>query len=97
MAANIKGPPPKAIEDLYEEASASVAAETLLSAMGPQLERAFNFRLTQLFTAPPELGAILDARAQLKAIWDMKKGLTDEMKKGRGAVDVFNKLLLKSA
>ena len=65
--------------------------------MSPQLERAFNFRLTALFNAPPELGAILDARAQLKAIWDMKKGLTDEMKRGRSAVEVFNKLLLKSA
>ena len=90
-------PPEPSLEDLYENASASVAAETLLQAMGPQLDRALNYRLSALFQAKPELGELLDCRAQLKAVWDMKQGLTNQMKKGSGAVKIMNELLLKSA
>jgi hypothetical protein len=85
------------IESLYETASASVAAQTLLDAMGPQLERALAMRLNALFQAPAELGAVLDARAQLKAVYDLKEGLKNQMKKGQSAVDIFNKLLVESA
>lgn len=90
-------PTKKDIEDLYAEASASVAAQTLLDAMTPQIERAFATRLRALFDAAPELGALLDARAQLKAIWDFKVGLSNDAKRGKAAVDVFNELLAKSA
>jgi hypothetical protein len=89
-------PPPKAPEDLFEEASASVAAQTLLQALGPQLDKALELRLAALFSAPPELGALCDARAQLKAIYDLKKGLADQMKKGQSAVEIFNQLLLRN-
>jgi len=89
-------PPPKSIEDLYETASASVAAQTLLEAMGPQLEKALHLRMMKLFDAPPELGALLDARAQIKAVWDMQQGLTRDAKKGQAAVEIFNQMLLKN-
>lgn len=89
--------PQKSIEELYETASASVAAQTLLDAMGPQLERSFEFRLIQLFKAPAELGSILDARAHLRAVYDLKKGLQNEMKKGQSAVETFSRLLVDAA
>ena len=92
-----KKPPERPIEDIYETASASVAAQTLLEAMGPQLDKALEFRLAQLFQAKPELGELLDARAQLKAVWEMKKGLVDQMKKGQAAVDIMNQLLVNAA
>jgi hypothetical protein len=96
MGLSDRKPPEKAVEDLYEEASASVAAETLLQAMGPQLERALSYRLKLLFDAKPELGELLDARAQIKAIWDMREGLRRDSRKGQKAVDIFNNLLVKS-
>lgn len=91
------GPPPKSIEDIYEEASASVAAETLLQAMQPQLKKGMELRLMALFNSPPELGPLLDARAQLRAIYDIQLGLERDVKKGRGAVQVMTNLLIKSA
>src|SRR5260370_18756354 len=98
MAVKVGGrPPKKEIEDLYDEASASVAAETFLQAVKPQWDRAFNLRLKLLFDAAPELGAVLDARAQLKAIYDLREGLEKDVKKGKAAVEVFNQLLVKSA
>lgn len=96
MAEITTGPPPKSITDIYEEASASVAAETLLQAMRPQLKKAIELRLATLFSCPPELGPLLDARAQLKAVWDMQTGLERDIKKGRGAVQVMTDLLIKS-
>jgi plasmid maintenance system antidote protein VapI len=89
-------PPEQSIEDIYEHASASVAAKTLLDAMGPQLKRAMALRLKALFDAAPELGALLDARAQLKAVYDMQQGLEREEKSGRGAVEKMTQLLLQS-
>jgi hypothetical protein len=92
-----KRPPEPTIQDIYETASASVAAQTLLDAMKPQLSRAVEGRLKALFDAPPELGALLDARAQLKAIWDMKFGLERDAKKGAKAVEIMNNLLVAAA
>lgn len=89
-------PPKKNIEDLYEVAQASVAAETLLATMRPQLEKAFELKLNILFDAPPELGALLDARAQIKAIYDMRISLQRDAKKGKKAVEMFSNLLIKS-
>lgn len=86
----------QAIEDLYETASASVAAQTLLDAMGPQLEKALSLNLQLLFDCKPELGELLDCRAKLKVVWDMKKGLQRDALKGQKAVEIFNDLLLKS-
>jgi plasmid maintenance system antidote protein VapI len=89
-------PPDKPIEEIYEAASASVAAKTLLDAMGPQLKRAMALRMKALFDAAPELGPLLDARAQLKAVYDMQQGLEREEKSGRGAVERMTKLLLQA-
>jgi hypothetical protein len=91
-----QGPPEPTIEDLYETASASVAAQTLLDAMRPQLERAFDGNMQLLFNAPPELGALLDARAKLKVVWDMQQGLKRDAKRGQKAVDIMNNLLVAS-
>lgn len=103
MAVRMGGPtPPKSvskedIQELYDTASASVAAQTLLDAMGPQLEKAMGLRLAKLFECKPELGELLDARASLKAVWELKQGLNAQAKKGQNAVDVFNKLLVEAA
>jgi len=90
-------PPSKSIEDLFEIAQASVAAETLLTAMGPQLEKGMELRMKELFEAPPELGALLDARAKIKAVWDLQVGLIRDAKRGSGAVKIFQDFLAKSA
>lgn len=92
-----KGPPEPTITDIYETASASVAAQTLLDAMKPQLDRALDARVRALFDAPAELGALLDARAQLKAVWDMKFGLERDAKKGAKAIEIMNNLLVAAA
>lgn len=99
MAIKMGGDKPAepAIQDLYETASASVAAQTLLDAMGPHLERSFELALSNFFKCEPELGSLLDCRAKLKAIYDIKKGLINEMKKGQPAVEAFTKLLMNAA
>jgi hypothetical protein len=90
-------PPEKSITDIYEEASASVAAETLLKALAPKLDQALLMRMQELFNAPPELGAILDCRAQIKAVWEMREGLKREIKRGSKSVEIMQNLLIKSA
>ena len=99
MAIKMQGTkkPEPTLEDLYDTASASVAAETLLTAMRPKLEHSIKMRIRALFEAPAELGPMLNARAELKAIWDLQQGLENESKKGRPAVEIMNNLLLKSA
>lgn len=92
-----KGPPEPTIQDIYETASASVAAQTLLDAMGPQLKRSLDACVRALFDAQPELGALLDARAKLKAVWDMKVGLEQDSKRGAKAVEIMNNLLVAAA
>lgn len=94
---NNRRPPEPTITDIYETASASVAAQTLLDAMGPQLKRSLDSCVRNLFEAPPELGALLDARAKLKAVWDIKFGLEQESKKGTKAVEIMNNLLVAAA
>lgn len=90
-------PPEPGILDIYESASASIAAENLLEALKPQLERTIEARLRALFDAPPDLGALLDARAQLKAVYDMQTGLKKDASRGANAVRKINELLAQSA
>lgn len=92
-----KGPPEPTIMDIYETASASVAAETLLDAMRPQLKRSLEMNMRALFEAPADLGSLLDARAKLKVIWDLQRGLEQDAKRGAKAVEIMNNLLVAAA
>lgn len=81
---------------LYEEASASLAAQTLMSAVGPQIDRRLEILINQLVMAPAELGPLLDLRAKLSAVWYMRKSLKDMATKGQSAVEAFNQMLSNS-
>ena len=81
------------ISELYDEASASVAADTLMQAVGPQLEKRMEILINQLVMAPAELGPLLDLRAKLSAVWHMRKTLKDMALKGQSAVEAFQDML----
>ena len=88
-----KQQPSKSLTESYDEASASVAADTLLRALNPQIDRQLDLLINQLVLAPAELGPLLDLRAKLAAVWHMKKGLKNMAAKGQNAIEAFNALL----
>jgi len=81
------------IASLYDQASTSVAAESVMTAIGPQLERRIDIAMGHLFQAAPELGPLLDARAKLRAIYDMRKKLKEQINSGAPAVKALNEMM----
>lgn len=85
------------VTSIYDRVNASVGAETLLAAMGPGLERRIQTLLAKLAIAPPELGALLDLRAQItecNRIWsELKRAASGK----QSALDALQRVLGQSA
>jgi hypothetical protein len=87
------GPNGDKIQELYDEASAGVGAETLLKTMEPLLERRMEVIINKLCSASPELSTLLDLRAQLAEVWRMRRELKAMASRGATAVDTLTRLM----
>lgn len=81
------------IQQVYEEASAGVGAETLLKSLEPMIERRFDALLDQFSNVAAELGPLLDFRAKIGELQRIRKELRNAKLKGDRAMEVLSRIV----
>ena len=81
------------VDRMYRSAAKGKKAEDVLSILDPILEQRLGVLLDGFRQAPPELGALLDFRAQLCEVWRMRKELRSALLEGKSAEATLEGLL----
>lgn len=81
------------VEELCNKADQGVAAEVVLRAMDPILERRLGLLLNQFEQCPPELGPLLDLRAKISEVWIMRREMNLLAGKGKTAAEALSRIL----
>ena len=83
----------KVIDDLSQMAELGVSAGAVVTALEPIMDRRLGQLLDRLQQCEPELGPILDIKAQLGEVWRIRKELVAFKSKGQSAVDALNNIV----
>lgn len=83
----------KVIDDLSEMAELGVSAGTVVEALEPIMDRRLGQLLDKLQQCPPELGPILDIKAQIGEVWRIRKEMIAFKNKGQSAADALNNIV----
>lgn len=83
----------KVIDDLSSMAELGVSAGAVANALEPIMDRRLGQLLDKLQQCPPELGPILDIKAQIGEVWRIRKQLMDYKAKGQSAVDALSNIV----
>lgn len=81
---------PETLGILNEEVRRGVGAGTLASVLGPILDKKLEDLLTALDAAEPELTKLLDLRAKISTLRNLRKDLQRAMAVGREAGEKLN-------
>lgn len=93
MATESKPQAWEAVDRLYELADIGVAAETVAKALAPIIERRLGYLLDQFGKCPPELGPLLDLKAQISEVWRLRQELKIQAMKGQTALEALQKMM----
>jgi hypothetical protein len=77
----------------YETINTSVGAQTILSALGPMIDRQLDGLMAQFQFVEPELGKLLDHRAKILTLWRMKQNLRQGAAKGADITQAFQQMV----
>lgn len=83
----------KVIDDLSQMAELGVSASVVVTALEPIMDRRLAQLLDKLQQCPPELGPILDIKAQLGEVWRIRKEFIAFKNKGQNASDALNNIV----
>ena len=83
----------EAVDKLYELADLGVSAGTVSKALAPVIERRLGYLLDQFGKCPPELGPLLDLKAQITEVWRIRQELRIQAMNGRAAMEGLQKIL----
>ena len=83
----------KVIDDLSSLADLGVSAGAVATALEPIMDRRLGQLLDKLQQCPPELGPILDIKAQIGEVWRIRKELMAYKAKGQSAVDALQNIV----
>lgn len=83
----------KIIDDLSQMAELGVSAGAIANALEPIMDRRLGQLLDKLQQCPPELGPILDIKAQIGEVWRIRKEIQSFKAKGQSAVDALNNIV----
>jgi hypothetical protein len=83
----------KVIDDLSQMAELGVSAGTIANALEPIMDRRLGQLLDKLQQCPPELGPIIDIKAQIGEVWRIRKELNAFKSKGQSAIDALNNIV----
>lgn len=82
-----------ATEKLYNEAELGVSADAVLRALDPLIERRLGLLLDQFAVCAPELGPLLELKAQIGELWRMRKEILNAKAKGQQSWDTLQAIL----
>lgn len=77
------------LDRIIDDAGDAISAESLYRGLTPLLEAQIEAVLRDLFNAPAELGALLDARAKIQTAWSILANLRSASAKGASARDAI--------
>ena len=80
------------LNEVRDIAIRGVGADTLLSVLGPLIEKRFEAVLGQLFSAAPTLENMLDARAQLRELWRVRHELQQVRQEGKDVSEALKQM-----
>lgn len=80
------------INKLYDQAELGRSSETVIRALDPFIERRLGLLLDRFAQTAPELGPLLDLRAQISEVWRMRKELRQDSLKGDAAIEVLKRV-----
>jgi len=80
------------MDKLYGSIEIGAASDMVLKALDPIVEMRLGHLLDRLAQAPPELGAILDIRAQICETWRIRKQLKEAGKNGKNAMNTIKNI-----
>ena len=83
----------EAIDKLYELADLGVSAETVSKALAPVIERRLGYLLDQFAKCPPELGPLLDLKAQISEVWRIRQELKVQAMHGQTAMESLQRIM----
>ena len=72
-------------EQLSDVAELGMSAEIVIKALAPIMDRRLGLLLDKFQNCPPELGPILDIKAQIGEVWRIKRELQMAVGKGQSA------------
>jgi hypothetical protein len=81
------------VDGLYREAAKGEKAKAILEILDPILEARLGVLLDGFRQAPPEIGAMLDFRAQICEVWRMRQQLSVAVKVGKSAEQTLEGLV----
>ena len=82
------------IDAAWKEMERGASAASVLNVLDPVLEKRLGTLLDGFRQCPPELGALLDFRAQICEVWRMRKELKDAAKIGKSAAATLEALMV---
>lgn len=85
------------IDSAWKEMERGATAQSVLNVLDPILERRLGTLLDSFRQCPPELGPLLDHRAQICEVWRMRKELKDAGKIGKTAAQTLEALIQKTS
>jgi hypothetical protein len=78
---------------LYNEAELGASSDTVLRALDPMMEKRLGVLLDKFEKTPPELGPLLDLRAQISEVWRIRKELKAARDNGRRSWETLQRIL----
>ena len=83
----------KVIDDLSQAAELGVSAQAMLNALEPIMDRRLGQLLDKFQHTPPELGPLLDLRAQISEVWRIRREMQAVKDKGANALNALQNIV----
>lgn len=81
------------VDGAYREKNRGEQAQQVLQLLDPMLEKRLGVLLSSFRQCPPELGPLLDFRAQICEVWYLRKELQDAVSLGKYAEGVLEQMM----
>ena len=83
----------KVIDDLSSMVDLGVSANAMIQALEPIMDRRLGQLLDKFQHTPPELGPMLDLRAQISEVWRIRKEMQACRDKGQNALTTLQNIV----
>ena len=82
----------KIIDELYTKADLGVSSEAVIRALDPILDQRLGLLINKLSQCKPELGPLLEVKAEILEVWRMRRELKNASVKGKQAWEVIQQM-----
>ena len=84
------------VDKLYAEINRGQSADAVIRLLDPLMEERLGQLLNKFRQCPPELGPLLDLKAQITEVWNIREVLKNAVKLGMSAQLILETVMQKS-